>query len=43
MKSPNRKGLWKLFRESDVEAAKTKGWEEVVKSTPKVKKTKGDK
>ena len=43
MKSPNRKGLWKMFAEADVDAAKAKGWSEVVKSKPAVKKSKGDK
>ena len=36
MESPNRKGLWKEFKESDVESAKANGWTEVGK--PKVKK-----
>ncbi len=43
MESPNRKGLWKEFKEADVEAAKANGWKEVVKSKPKAKKSKGDK
>ena len=43
MESPNRKGLWKMFKESSVEAAKANGWKEVVKSKPKAKKSKGDK
>ena len=43
MESPNRKGLWKEFREADVEAAKVNGWKELVKSKPKAKKSKGAK
>jgi len=44
MKSPNRKGLWKEFKEADVEKAKSMGWTEVVKSKPKKeKKVKGEK
>tara|TARA_Y100000401_G_scaffold73348_1_gene59367 strand:+ start:33758 stop:33880 length:123 start_codon:yes stop_codon:yes gene_type:complete len=31
MESPNRKGLWKEFKEADVDAAKALGWKEVVK------------
>tara|TARA_R110002012_G_scaffold268623_1_gene452593 strand:- start:410 stop:532 length:123 start_codon:yes stop_codon:yes gene_type:complete len=31
MESPNRKGLWKMFKEVDVEAAKVLGWKEVTK------------
>ena len=38
MESPNRKGLWKEFKESDVESAKANGWTEVGK--PKAKKSK---
>ncbi len=38
MESPNRKGLWKEFKEADVEAAKANGWKEVVKSKPKKSK-----
>ena len=44
MKSPNRPGQWKWFKESSVDAAKANGWEEVSKPKPKkVKKAKGDK
>ena len=44
MKSPNRKGAWKEFKDADVESAKANGWVEVDK--PKVKapiKSKGAK
>ena len=37
MESPNRKGLWKEFKDVDVESAKANGWTEVV--NPKVKKS----
>lgn len=44
MENANRKGLWKEFKEADVEAAKINGWTEVVKpKAKKAKKTKGDK
>tara|TARA_Y100001937_G_scaffold126872_1_gene197317 strand:+ start:1763 stop:1918 length:156 start_codon:yes stop_codon:yes gene_type:complete len=48
MKNPNRKGLFKFFKEESVEAAKANGWIEadkpkaVKKSKPK-KEDKGDK
>ena len=35
MKSPNRKGAWKEFKEADVESAKANGWVEADK--PKAK------
>ena len=38
MKSPNRKGQWKEFKEANVAAAKANGWTEVNK--PKAKKAK---
>ncbi len=38
MESPNRKGLWKMFAESDVEDAKLNGWKEVKEGKPKAKK-----
>ena len=45
MKNSNREGTWKMFAESDVEAAKANGW--VLFDTPKpkkkAKKDKGDK
>ena len=44
MESPNRKCLWKEFKESDVESAKANGWKEMSKpKASKVKKAKGDK
>ena len=44
MKSPNRKGLFKLFKISDVEEAKKNGWEQFDKPKAKSpKKSKGDK
>ena len=44
MESPNRKGQWKMFRESDIESAKANGWKEFGKSkAKKVSKAKGDK
>ena len=44
MESPNRKGLWKEFKESDVESAKANGWTEVGKpKVKKVSKAKGEK
>ena len=41
MKSPNRKGAWKEFKDADVESAKANGWVEVDK--PKVKTSKKSK
>ena len=44
MESPNRKGQWKMFKESDAESAKANGWKEMSKpKANKVKKAKGDK
>ena len=44
MKNPNREGIWKVFKESDVEAAKENGWTEFDKPKPKkTKKSKGGK
>ena len=34
MESPNRKGQFKMFDESSVEAAKANGWKEVGASKP---------
>ena len=44
MENANRKGLWKEFKEADVESAKANGWEEVNKPKAKTsKKPKGGK